>query len=90
MDILTASEKVTISRKKLYCLARMFQSLENTESPFAGCAWCKISNNGGQCPYSYEDMLRWLRTLTGINVSIVGPEDKQLNKEVPIGETIYY
>ena len=90
MNILTASEEVTIPRKKLYCFARMYQSLENTRSPFMGCAWCKISNNGIQCPYDYEDMLRWLRTLTGINLSVIGPEDEQLDKEVPIGETIYY
>ncbi len=89
MDITDATEKVTISRKKLYCFARMYQSLEVTNSPFMGCAYCKISNNGNNCPFEYEDMKRWLRTETGINLSIIGYENSMLEKENPINKMIY-
>ncbi len=90
MDILTAPNEVTVSRKKLYCFARMYQALENTGSPFLGCDHCKISKGNTECPYDYADIKIWLKTLTGINLSIVGNENKLLEKEVPIGETYCY
>ena len=89
MNITTAPEKVTISRKKLYCFARMFQALETTDSPFMGCAYCKISNNGNHCPHNISDMKRWLRTETGVNLSVIETENAMLEKEVCIGVEFY-
>lgn len=81
MDITTAPDEVTISRKKLYCFARMYQSLENTGSAFMRCAYCKISNGGNQCQYHIADIKRWLRTQTGVNLSVISNARKcQANK----------
>jgi hypothetical protein len=68
MDITTASEEVTISRKKLYCFARLYQSIETTGSPFTGCSVCRL-----QCDKSsgYSSLKKYFRERTGISLNIL-------------------
>jgi hypothetical protein len=81
LDITTASEEVTISRKKLYCFARMYQALETTGSPFSGCAYCKVHCNDGD---SYRKIKDYFRRLTGVNLSIILPQEVNLDTEQDI------
>lgn len=81
MNITTASEEVTISRKKLYCFARMYQALETTGNPFMGCQYCKINKNGNDCTFSYKDIKAYIRSLTGIGLHIMKSVNENLEKE---------
>jgi hypothetical protein len=67
MDITTAPEEVTISRKKLYCFARMYQSLESTGNPFAGCQYCKIKCSEIN---PYKSIKDYMRKQTGVSLSL--------------------
>lgn len=81
MDITTAPEEVTISRKKLYCFARMYQSLESTGNPFAGCSACKL-----HCDESsgYSSLKKYFRERTGVSLNIITQVNSDLVREVPI------
>ena len=67
----------------------MYQSLENTGSPFMGCCYCKISGGGNECQFHVADIKRWLRTETGVNLSVIDSENSNLEKEVCIGTEFY-
>lgn len=82
MDITTASEEVTVSRKKLYCFARMYQSLEVTgNNPFMGCQFCKISKYGSECAFTYKTIKTYIRSLTGVGLHIMKDINENLGKE---------
>ena len=78
MDILTAPDKVIISRKKLYCFARMYQALEITDNPFWGCQYCKI-----MCSESnpYKLIKDYIRNLTGVSLSLFKDINSNLELE---------
>lgn len=84
MDITTAPEEVTISRKKLYCFARMYQALETTGNPFMGCQYCRISKYGNECPFAYKDLKKYTSNLTGVGLHILKSVNDDLEKEYAI------
>ena len=66
-------DRVTISRRDLYCIARLLQSEKYAHDPFAACQYCKYpcSTTNELLP-NYERVQFRLQDLTGIDFGI-GP-----------------
>ena len=61
------TDRVSISRKDLYCIARLLQSEKYAHEPFAGCKYCKqnCSTEKELLP-NYERVLFRLQDMTGV------------------------
>lgn len=72
-------DKVTISRRDLYCIARQLQSEKYAHEPFKACQYCKYpcSTEDELLP-NYERVQFRLQDLTGVDFG-VGPKSIEKN-----------
>ena len=86
MNITEVPDEIVVDRKKLYCFARLYQAYENTWNCFAGCKYCKISNNGENCDKKAKlaEIKTWLTDLTGVNLVAFETIQELMSKEFPI------
>lgn len=77
MNILDIDDKVSISRRDLYCLAKSIQGLENGGAAVCGCAFCKIDCRKPKSSLveNFNNIKQDLQEITGVS-SCVLPEQR--------------